>query len=101
MTSDLPKRIWQHNHHFFKNCYTAKRLPIELVYTGVFEDVHDATAWERRIKKWSRKKKEALFIGDRDRLKSLAARHSTVNVVQDFKRKFRKMYASYCYAVSF
>jgi putative endonuclease len=63
MTSDLPLRLYQHEFGAFPDCYTVKRRPAHLVYTAVFEDVHDAIAWERRLKRWSRRKKEALIAG--------------------------------------
>jgi len=45
-------------------CYTATRLPIELVYVGLFASRYEALLAERQIKGWSRKKKEALIKSD-------------------------------------
>ena len=69
MTSNLPQRLYQHETAVFADCYTAKRRPVSLVYTAVFSDVHDAISWERRLKRWSRKKKEALIAGEFEDLK--------------------------------
>jgi putative endonuclease len=44
--------------------YTAARQPIRLLWTEEFVDVRDAIILERKIKKWTRKKKEALMKGD-------------------------------------
>ncbi len=90
ITSDLIKRLWQHQNGYFKTCYTFKRQPVQLTYSGVFENVHDAITWEKRIKKWSRKKKEALFIGDRDRLIFLSKRSHLVSLIENIKRRSRK-----------
>ena len=35
-----------------------------LKYLETFEDVNQAIAWEKQIKGWSRRKKEALFVED-------------------------------------
>jgi putative endonuclease len=47
---------------------------VELVWSEHFELLTDAIATERRIKGWSRAKKEALIRGDYDALPALAAR---------------------------
>jgi len=43
--------------------YTARRLPVELVLSEHYERVDGAIAAERRIKGWSRAKKEAYIRG--------------------------------------
>jgi putative endonuclease len=45
---------------------------VELVFHEVFENAVDAIAMERRLKGWSRAKKEALMRGDFEALKRLA-----------------------------
>ncbi len=45
-----------------------------LVYAERFDRITDAIAAERRIKGWSRAKKEALIAGDWDRVQFLAKR---------------------------
>jgi putative endonuclease len=52
--------------------YTAKRLPVRLLWTEEFVDVRDAIILERKIKKWTRKKKEALMKGDYQLLHELS-----------------------------
>lgn len=54
--------------------YTALRLPVILVYAKEFETRDEAFKVERQIKKWSRKKKEALVENKMDQLKQLASR---------------------------
>lgn len=70
-TNELQKRISEHKNRVYSN-YTAVRLPIELVYSQEFSDIHDAINAERQIKNWSRKKKEALINSDFDLLRELA-----------------------------
>jgi len=64
VTNDIERRIWEHKTGFSKKCFTYKRRPVVLKYIETFEDVHQAISWEKQIKGWSRKKKEALFIED-------------------------------------
>ncbi|MEO0463533.1 MAG: GIY-YIG nuclease family protein [Pseudomonadota bacterium] len=52
--------------------YTAKRLPVELVWSESFATRDEAFAAERQIKGWSRAKKEALMAGDWDLVSALA-----------------------------
>ncbi len=52
--------------------YTATRRPVELVWSDNFETRDVAFAAERRIKGWSRAKKEALIAGNWGRISQLA-----------------------------
>jgi putative endonuclease len=73
--TDLEMRVAQHNAGTFGG-YTAERLPTELVYSEHFEQIVDAIEAERKIKGWSRTKKEALIAGDFVRLRNLARRRT-------------------------
>lgn len=48
------------------------RLPVKLVYSQEFSDINNAIVAERKIKGWSRKKKEALINENFDLLHVLA-----------------------------
>ena len=52
--------------------YTKTRRPVRLAYSQEFPTRDEAFAAERRIKGWSRKKKEALIRGDWDAIRQLA-----------------------------
>ena len=54
--------------------YTSRRLPVDLIFSEYYERVDDAVAAERRIKGWSRAKKEAYMRGEFARLSELASR---------------------------
>ena len=69
----LEYRLAEHNSGHYGG-YTAKRLPVTLVYSQWFERITDAIAAKRQIKGWSRAKKEALIRGDFEALKVLAKR---------------------------
>ena len=62
-TDDLEKRLSEHRSGIV-DCYTFKRRPVELVYFQEFVTRDEAFDAERRIKGWSRKKKEALIKQD-------------------------------------
>lgn len=74
---DLTIRTTQHNSSALGG-YTAKRLPVELVWSEKFATRDDAFAAERQIKGWSRAKKEALIAGDWELISQLARGRSGV-----------------------
>ena len=67
-------REWEHKGGIHKDAYTSTRRPVKLVFAENFDLVVDAIAAERRIKGWSRAKKEALMAGDWQRLMELSKR---------------------------
>jgi len=71
-TDDLGKRIEQHKNKAYPTCYTATRLPVELAFSQHFTTREEALAAERKIKGWSRKKKEAMMRGDWDEVSRLS-----------------------------
>lgn len=69
----LERRLSEHNNGTYGG-YTAKRLPVALVWSEHFLNVTDAIAVERQIKGWSRAKKEALMRSDYAAVRELAKR---------------------------
>ena len=69
----LEIRIAQHNAGTFDG-YTSTRRPVTLAYSEWFERITDAIASERKMKKWTRAKKEAFVRDDFDKLRTLAHR---------------------------
>jgi putative endonuclease len=59
----LDKRIGEHQGGEIRG-YTSTRRPVTLVFAEQFGRITDAIEAERRIKGWSRAKKEALINGD-------------------------------------
>ena len=72
---DLTLRIAQHQAGTFEG-YTSLRRPVELVWSEYFDRITDAIAAERKIKGWSRAKKEALIQGDWDSIRRLSQRRA-------------------------
>lgn len=72
VSSNLTQRLFQHETVFYPECYTASKRPVELVYYCEFTDINFAIDIEKKIKKWSRAKKEALINEEYDKLPNLA-----------------------------
>lgn len=70
---NLPARIATHNRGEGAT-WTAKRRPVELVYSETFPTRASAVAREQQLKRWSHAKKVALIAGDADLLRALAKR---------------------------
>ena len=70
-TDDLEARMALHQTGSLGG-YTAKRLPLTLLWSDTFQTRDDAFAAERKLKGWSRAKKEALVAGDWERVSELA-----------------------------
>jgi putative endonuclease len=71
----LEIRMAQHNAGAFQG-YTASRKPVALIFSQWFNRITDAVENERKLKKWSRAKKEAFIRGDFKSLTQLAKRKS-------------------------
>jgi len=70
-TDNLDIRLARHQQGEI-NGYTHTRLPVALVYSEEFPTRLEALEQERRLKGWSRKKKEALMRGDWAEISRLA-----------------------------
>ena len=79
VTNNIERRIWGHNNAEKSSGYTFKRRPVILKYCQRFQDITQAIAWEKQVKGWSRKKKEALFIEDGEEIKKLAKSKTDFN----------------------
>ena len=60
VTSDLPKRVWQHKNGISKVFCTKYNLK-KLVYFELYEDMYQAISREKQIKAGSRKAKIKLI----------------------------------------
>ena len=71
---EVDERVSEHAQGLIAGCYTARRLPVTLAFSEYYERVDEAIAAERRIKGWSRAKKEAYMRGDFDALPASSKR---------------------------
>jgi putative endonuclease len=72
VTNDLARRMTEHTSGLKTDCYTFKRRPVLLKYFTTFDNPNDAIYWEKKLKKWSRVKKEAFMKKDWKKLHNLA-----------------------------
>jgi len=72
VTNDIERRLNEHNFGLNKDCYTFNKRPLDLVFCTEFNDVNQAIAFEKQVKGWSRKKKEAIINDSWDDLKKLS-----------------------------
>ena len=72
VTNNLERRLWEHETGYNNKCYTYTRRPVTLKYHEHFNNINNAIAWEKQVKGWSRKKKEALFKKDWEEISKLA-----------------------------
>ena len=83
ITNNLERRLDEHNNESLPNAYTFKRRPVILEWFQEFTDPNQAIYFEKKFKKWSKQKKEALIKGDFDLIQILSecrnATHSDYN----------------------
>jgi len=84
VTNNVSRRLDEHQRGLNKNCFTFKRIPLELIFHQEFNDVNQAIYFEKKIKNWSGKKKLALANGNFDMIQILSecrnATHSKYNI---------------------
>jgi putative endonuclease len=61
VTNNIDKRLQEHSSGFDTKCYTFSRRPVKLVYFTLCDSPMQAIMLEKKIKGWSRIKKEALI----------------------------------------
>lgn len=83
ITNDLNRRLKEHSSGLNNNCFTFKRRPVRLIYHQEFNDVNQAIYFEKKIKKWSGRKKLALANKDFDMLQILVECRNVTH--SDFK----------------
>jgi putative endonuclease len=72
-TTNIDQRYGEHQAGI--NCgYTSVRRPVVMVWADEFQGIADAIDYERRVKRWSRLKKEALIRHDYAALQALSKR---------------------------
>lgn len=70
-TDEVERRLAEHETGAGSG-YTASRQPVQLVWFQEFPTREEAKAAEVQLKKWSRRKKEALIGGQMEELRAAA-----------------------------
>jgi len=79
VTNNLEYRLEQHHKGINVSCYTFERRPLELMYYQIFDGPVGAIAFEKKLKGWSRKKKQALIDENWAKLQELAICKNNTN----------------------
>ena len=87
VTNDIDRRFNEHQSGKDPRSYTYRKRPVELVYFEIFWTPKEAIEWEKKIKNWSRAKKEALIMENWDKLQELSV---CKNITSHFFEKERK-----------
>ncbi len=88
MTNHINRRLLEHQKGLNKECYTFARRPVELVFCTEFNEVLQAIAFEKQVKGWSRKKKEAIINDKWDDLNTLSECQNNSNSKNYIKESF-------------
>jgi predicted GIY-YIG superfamily endonuclease len=80
-TDNMEKRFSEHNLRKFSG-YTSRRLPLKLMFIQTFNTHEEAFLVERKIKKWSRVKKEALISKNWEQLTKLARCKKSLDILR-------------------
>lgn len=72
ITDNIVRRLSEHQSGTNKAAFTYRRRPVKLIFQQEFNDVIQAIYFEKKLKKWSAKKKIALANGNFDLLQILA-----------------------------
>ena len=91
ITNNIDRRLLEHNNDLDKTSYSYSRRPVKIVYHECFQNPNDAIMWEKRIKGWTRKKKEALINGNFDELKRLSNLKKN-NVILSLRRELSRTF---------
>ena len=71
-TSDLEKRLGEHQDHVYPNSFTSRYNLDKLVFVEHFYSSLEMIAFERQIKGWSRAKKLKLILAQNPKWSDLA-----------------------------
>ncbi|WP_259067971.1 GIY-YIG nuclease family protein [Mucilaginibacter sp. X4EP1] len=74
VTNDIDRRMYEHENGLDPKSYTFTRRPLKLTFCEPFNDVNQAIAFEKQVKGWSRKKKEAIINNNWHLLPELSLR---------------------------
>ena len=72
VTSDINRRVMEHNAGKYPEADTHSRSPVSLVFYQDFTNPNQAIEFEKKLKKWSRVKKQALIDGDFEMMQDLS-----------------------------
>jgi|TARA_R110000751_G_scaffold247956_1_gene347720 putative endonuclease len=72
ITNNLEKRFKEHQNGLKRSSYTYRRRPLKLIFQQEFSDVLQAIYFEKKLKGWTRAKKQSLIDGNGELLQILS-----------------------------
>lgn len=81
LTNSIDRRLKEHQLGLNDECYTYSRRPVKLIFSQGFIQFKQAMLFEKKIKKWSRKKKLALANENYDELRRLSVCQNNSNSI--------------------
>jgi putative endonuclease len=66
--NNIERRFFEHANAVNPTCYTFTKKPVSLVFCTAFTNPTDAISFEKKIKGWTRVKKEALIANNLNKL---------------------------------
>jgi putative endonuclease len=72
VTNNLDRIVNEHNFGRDPSAYTYSRKPVTLVFYEVFNSPFEAFDFEKKVKGWTRAKKEAIINDNWEKLKDLS-----------------------------
>jgi putative endonuclease len=79
VTNNIERRFAEHQIGEDVKSYTYTRRPLTLVFCEDFSDINQAIMFEKQVKGWTRKKKEAIIANNWDKLKELSVCKNSSN----------------------
>lgn len=90
ITNNMERRLLEHEQGTTPDSYITTRRPVEIVFVQMFNDARQAIAFEKQVKGWSRKKKEAIIKDNWDKLPEFArCKNETSHVNYESDKKLR------------
>ncbi len=81
ITNDLDRRLNEHNDGKLTKAYTFTTRPVFIEFFQEFTEPIQAIYFEKKLKKWSKAKKEALIKGNFGMLQTLAECRNATNSI--------------------
>ncbi|TKB98604.1 GIY-YIG nuclease family protein [Pedobacter cryophilus] len=72
VTNNIERRFEEHQIGEDIKSYTYNKRPVSLVFCEYFLDINQAIMFEKQVKGWTRKKKEAIIADNWEKLKELS-----------------------------
>ena len=79
VANNMERRLYEHQNGENPQAFTHNKSPVKLVFCEEYLDINQAIAFEKQIKGWTRKKKEAIIDGNWHKLKELSLCRNNCN----------------------